>query len=222
MTTTEFGKVRVSFERLIDWPNINCAPKAFKNMKRWVTTQSRPLHGDAMAVIPVDPVTRTPIDASDPANWRTAKEVDTIGLEHDLEFGAGVYVKGTDGIVEIVFEGCYDRCEVIPEVDAIVRKIASYAEVLPGCQGVRILVSADKCPFAECTWQNAHGSQSITIRACNRLVPFTGISWNEFPEIEPRQQQLDEFVSELMRPRARMCECHPSERAKSGRRKKSR
>jgi hypothetical protein len=165
-----------------------------------------------MVVVPVDPETELPIDASNPSNWLTAKEVDAIGAKRFLEFGAGVYLGGTDEIVEIVFEGCYSGCGVAFEVDAIVRKFASYAEVLPGCQGVRILVSAAKCPFAECSWQNAHGSQSITIRACGRLVPYTGISWNEFPEIEPRQQELDEFVTELMRPRARVCECHPSER----------
>lgn len=222
MATIECSNSSVPFEQLVDWPCVTCAPKALKGMKRWVTTQSRCGHDGTMVVIPVDPVTRKPIDASDPASWRTAKEVDRIGLKHDLEFGAGVYVKGTDAIVEIVFESCYEDGEVAPEVDAIVRKIASYAEVLPGFDGVRILVSAAKCPFAECTWQNVHGSQSITIRACNRLVPFTSIAWDEFPEIEPRQQQLDEFVTELMRPRARMCGCHPSERAKSGRRKKSR
>lgn len=222
MATIECSNSSVPFEQLIDWPWATCAPKALKRMKRWVATQSQCCHDGTMVVIPVDPETGLPIDASDPSNWLTAKGVDAIGDKRFLEFGAGVYVKGSDGIVEIVFEGCYDRCEPVPEVDAIVRKIASYAEVLPGCEGVRILVSAAKCPFAECTWQNVHGSESVTIRACSRLVPFTGISWNEFPEIEPRQQELDEFVGELMQPRARMCECHPSERAESGRRKKSR
>ncbi len=221
VATIEFAGYGAPYEQGVDWPGVTCAPKALNRMKRWVATQSQCGHDGSMVVIPVDPETELPIDASDPSEWRTAKQLDAIGDKHFLEFGAGVYVNSTDGIVEIVFEGCYDRCEPVPEVDAIVRKIASYSEVLPGCQGVHILVSAATCPFAECTWQNVHGAESVTIRACSRLVPFTGISWNEFPEIEPRQQELDEFVGELMQPRARMCECHPSERAKSGRRKKS-
>jgi putative DNA primase/helicase len=123
-------------------PTVSAIPADLQAIPRWLHWQSRVVNG-RQTKVPVDPINRAPIDATNPASFTT---FDDAVASCPIDCGLGLALTG-DGLVGVDVDGCIDDLGALdPDVAAIVFGFGSYAEVSPSGRGIRVFVRGELPP----------------------------------------------------------------------------
>jgi putative DNA primase/helicase len=173
-------------------------PVALCALNQWVGWQYE-LVKDKWTKVPINPATRRRAKVSDPSTWSSFDDAQAAYKRSDgrLE-GIGFVLTAGDPFCGVDLDECIrGDGSIAPEAQAIIDSIASYTEISPSRQGVKIFIIGRKSG-TQCRSRAIPGFKETEVYDNARYFTVTGAHLAGAPlTIEPRQEQIDSLCKRL-------------------------
>lgn len=171
-------------------------PQCLRERRQWVVWKYV-LRDGKQTKAPVNPLTGGLADSTDPATWTSFEEAVAAWQQSSHLAGVGFVFAADDPYCGVDLDDSLDldNRELEPWAADIIECLASYTEVSPSGNGVKVFIRAAK-PGSRC--RKAYGSGEVEVYDRGRFFTVTGVRLTDMPpEVEPRQEQLDTVYREV-------------------------
>jgi putative DNA primase/helicase len=165
-------------------------PSELLDYRQWILWRRTELNG-RIAKLPISPWSGKLASCDKRHTWSTYRHV-CYARRNFRADGVGFVFTSSDPFCGIDLDQCRTRDgKIAPEAQAVIGRIASYAEVSPSCAGIHILVRA-----------KLHGpgrrTGKIELYDSGRYFTITGQQlWNSSVRIENRQSRVEKLLCEV-------------------------
>lgn len=174
-------------------------PQCLRDLAQWVCWKSVARDGKRTKV-PVDAKSGRNASATDAATWATFETAHESYLRSESLAGIGFVFTEDDPFVGVDLDRCLDANSEFVWGQDIVDALATYAEVSPSGQGVKLFLKASKPAFARCRRDGfgPDGQGEIEIYDRGRFFVVTGQRLARAPfDVAGRQSELDALCERL-------------------------
>jgi len=174
-------------------------PACLRGLRQWVCWRYENEPGGRFRKVPCDPRTGRPASSTDPVTWGTFEQAVEACAAGSGYAGVGFVFSEADPYCGIDLDDCIDDNHTLAGWAAeIVADLASYSEVSPSGQGVKVFIRAVK-PGGRC--RTAHEGGEVEIYDRGRFFTVTGnVLENISPDVEQRQSQVDALYAKVFGP----------------------
>ena len=177
-------------------------PESLRERAQWVVWRFVERRGKRTKV-PVDPRSGSAASSTDPATW--ASFDDSLAATRRLPSieGVGFVFSDGDPFCGIDLDECIVDGLVVPGAQAIIDAFATYTEISPSGNGVKLFAEARKPEGSGCRSKQIDGFKEIEVYDTGRFFTVTGRHLAGTPRtVEPARAALADLCNRLWPPRA--------------------
>lgn len=174
-------------------------PDCLKKRPQWVVWKLVQVPGRAKATkVPFDANTGREASSIDPATWTTFDAALAYYRNHPEIQGVGFVFTAGDPYCGIDLDGCITNGQVGAQAQAIIDEFASYTEISPSGNGVKIFIIGTKPEDAKCQKNEVFGCGKIEVYDDKRFFTTTGQPLPSTPNtVMQRQEPLTTLCGKL-------------------------
>lgn len=179
-------------------------PACLRDCPQWVVWKLLQVPGREKATkVPFSVRTGAEASSTDPETWSCFDDALAYFRSHPEIAGVGFVLSEHDPYCGIDLDECIVDGQITPEAQAIINDLASYSEISPSGNGVKIIIAGAKPADAKCQSRKAKGMSRIEIYDRARFFTITGQIVPGTPNhVESRQEQLTALCRWLWPPKA--------------------
>lgn len=170
-------------------------PEALRERRQWVLWKHIERNGKATKM-PIDAVTGKAASSTDASTWTSFDDAVAACRKFASIAGAGYVFARDDPFCGVDLDDCIDpeTGELHAWGEAIIESLASYAEISPSGNGVKIFVRARK-PGDRC--KTGYESGAVEMYDADRFFTVTGNVLGDPAGVEERQPQIDALYGQV-------------------------
>lgn len=150
-------------------------PAILKKRNQWVVWKQVQVPGRMKPTkVPFSARTGAEASSTDPETWSSFDDVVGYYRSHPDTAGIGFVFNERDPYCGIDLDECITDGQVSPEAQALIDDLASYSEVSPSGNGVKIIIVGTKPEDAKCQSKKIKGMSRIEIYDHARFFTITG------------------------------------------------
>ena len=137
-------------------------------------------------------------DSTDPSTWSSFAEAVHVFGEGTTYAGVGFVFSAADPYCGVDLDECIINGVMVPAAQAIIDAFATYTEISPSGNGVKLIIMGAKPPWARCKSRKIAGFKETEVYDDERYFTLTGRRVEGTPaEIAARQDELDALCRRL-------------------------
>jgi len=150
-------------------------PAILKKRAQWVVWKLVQVPGRMKATkVPFSARTGAEASSTDPETWTTFDDALAYYRSHPEIAGVGFVFNERDPYCGIDLDECITDGKISPEAQALIDDLASYSEISPSGNGVKIIIVGTKPEGAKCQSKKIKGMARIEIYDHARFFTITG------------------------------------------------
>lgn len=172
-------------------------PQSLRAVPQWVVWRYVERDGKRTKV-PVDAKSGATASSTDPSTWASFDDALAATTRLPSIEGVGFVFTERDPFCGIDLDECIVGGKVVSGAREIIDAFATYTEISPSGNGVKLIAEARKPEGARCRSTRVEGFKQIEVYDTGRFFTVTGRHWAGTPKkVERRQRELEALCAQL-------------------------